>query len=184
MNKVSGCFTSWQKLEIISKVGFIVYFSFRRCCNRQQPQFWQTLFLSVEFVSDSFVTQNVSRDTRAVLFGLRSVFRSVCSTWSKCYASPYFRPHDVYLPLYLPFTSVCPLPLEPENQSAAYTLSNNDVDPGLRRLWGQLWLSQDLVWAVWNKVSITQCRAPSNTEFYTHIRAHMHTLTSPFYPLN
>lgn len=74
---------------------------------------------------------------------------------------------------YGPFTSVCPHPLEPENQSAAYTLSNNDVDPGLPHPWGQTWLSQDLVWTVWKyglNYSVQGSHKP--LALYTHTSTH------------
>ncbi len=79
--------------------------------------------------------------------------------------------------LYLPFTSVCPLPLEPENQSAAYTLSNNDVDPGLPHPWGQTWLSQDLVWVVWKyglNYSVQGSHKPPALYTYTSTHAYTH----------
>lgn len=69
------------------------------------------------------------------------------STWFKCYAILDFLPHNTKL--YISPLSVFPLPLEPENQCAACTLSNSDVEPGLPYAWGQTWLSQDLVCAVW-----------------------------------
>lgn len=78
--------------------------------------------------------------------------------------------------MYLPFTSVCPRPLEPENQSAVYTLSNNDVDPGLPHPWGQTWLSQDLVRTVWKyglSYSVQGSHKP--LALYTHRGTHAYT---------
>lgn len=95
--------------------------------------------------------------------------RKMQSTWSKCYAFPYFLPHRVQS-----FTSICPLSLEPENQSGAYTLSNNDVDAGLPYPWGQTWLSQDLVRAVWKyglNYSVQGFHIPCLcTHIWTHMR--------------
>lgn len=78
---------------------------------------------------------------------------------------------------FLPFTSVCSLPVEPENQSAAYTLSNKDVDPGLPHPWGQMWLSQDLVWAVWKYGLNYAVRGSQNPSLYTHTYEHTHAYT-------
>lgn len=112
------------------------------------------------------------------------------TTWSKCYAFLCFFPSSWSIILYLPFTSVCPCPLEPANQSAAYTLWNNDVDPGLPHPWGQMWLSQDLVCTVWKcglNYSVQRSHKPlalythSSTHAYTHIPILQVKLKSDYY---